>query len=61
MFSCPLPRARIGMKMEVVGAAAEVVVRTGYGEAVRVFDLGPVGGKISEGTGDHAGRTREGD
>jgi hypothetical protein len=28
------------MKMGLIPVAAKVVVRTGYGEAVRVFDLG---------------------
>jgi hypothetical protein len=29
------------MKMGEIAVAAEVVADTGYGEAVRVFDLGP--------------------
>src|SRR6266403_4580918 len=43
-------------------AAVEVVARTGYGEAVRVFDLGPRNETISRGPGDRiARRTCEGD
>ena len=43
-------------------AAVEVVTRTGYGEAVRVFDLGPRDETMGRGPGDRiAGRTCEGD
>jgi len=43
-------------------AAVEVVARTGYGEAVRVFDLGPRDETMNRGPGDRiAGRTCEGD
>jgi hypothetical protein len=40
-----LRRAKALMKMEWIVAAVEVVARTGYGEAVGVFDLGPWAGK----------------
>jgi hypothetical protein len=42
--------------------AVKVVVDTGYGEAVGVFDLGPRNERISRGPGDRiARRTCEGD
>lgn len=40
------------MKMELIGAVAKVVARTGCVEAVGVFDLGPRHGKTSRGPGD---------
>ena len=49
------------MKMGLIVAAVEVVARTGYGEAVKVFDLGPWAGKTSGSPGDRTGRTRESD
>jgi hypothetical protein len=43
-------------------AAVEVVVRTGDGEAVKVFDLGPRNETMNRGPGDRiARRTCEGD
>src|SRR6266536_1302889 len=43
-------------------AAVEVVARTGEGEAVRVFDLGPRNETMNRGPGDRiARRTCEGD
>ena len=49
------------MKMGLIAVAIEVVARTGYGEAVKVFDLGPWAGKTSGSPGEGAGRAREGD
>jgi hypothetical protein len=55
-------RTRILMKMVQIVVAAKVVARTGYGEAVRVFDLGPRNERISRGPGDRiVRRTCEGD
>jgi hypothetical protein len=34
-------RASLGMRMGEIVAAVEFVAGTGYGKAVRVFDLGP--------------------
>ena len=52
----------IRMKMDEVAAAVEVVARTGDGEAVRVFDLGPWRETMSGSPGGRrAGRTCEGD
>ena len=38
-----------------IAAAVEVVARTGYVEAVKVFDLGPRTGTIRGGPGDRIG------
>jgi len=65
MAGTSVPRRGIAqslwMKMELIDAAVEVVARTGYGKAVRVFDLGPWAGKTSGSPGDRTGRTRESD
>jgi hypothetical protein len=45
-------RITMVMKMVSIVAAVEVVARTGYGEAVRVFDLGPRNETMSRGPGD---------
>ena len=55
-------RTRIVVKMVSIIMAVKVVVDTGYGEAVGVFDLGPRNERISRGPGDRiARRTCEGD
>jgi hypothetical protein len=37
----PATRATIGMKMGEIGCGSQDRQRTGYGETVTVFDLGP--------------------
>src|SRR5882724_8133481 len=59
---CHCLRITMVMKMGQIGVVVEVVARTGYGKAVRVFDLGPRDETMSRGPGDRiAGRTCEGD